>query len=217
MATVVEPAVSVMRVSTVPLRCKWFFVFVSLRPGIQLTAGRTSALRPLEREGATGGAPRDRMGWEEATCWRVWEGRKNGMKWLYPQSGKFLGFCPTCEVPTFTLSAEWGWVKVCACVIVTLELAVLFPRQYSTLASVCLIWPREIGFIWVRADFHLQTGWSLLFTDFSQLLAGAASEGKVCMALTASFPVNCPGRSPGLNVEPGRSSQTLGRKGNGNL
>lgn len=142
----------------------------------------------------------------------VWEGRKNGMKWLYPQSGKFPGFCPMCEVPTFALAAEWAWVKVCACVIVTLELAVLFPRQYSTLASVCLIWPREIGFIWVRADFHLQTGWSLLFTDFSQLLAGAASEGKVCMALTASSPVNCHGRSPGLNVESGRSSQTLGRK-----
>ena len=32
-----------MRVSTVPLRCKWFFVFVSFQPGIQLTAGRTSA------------------------------------------------------------------------------------------------------------------------------------------------------------------------------
>lgn len=54
MATVVEPEVSVTRVSTVPLRRKWFFVYVSLQPGIQLTAGRTLALRPLEREGATG-------------------------------------------------------------------------------------------------------------------------------------------------------------------
>lgn len=72
---------------------------------------------------------------------------------------------PHLELPPLrSLLSGRGSCHVRAWVIVTLGLATLFSRQYPTPALVCLVWPREIGFILIRVDFQLQAGWSLLST-----------------------------------------------------
>lgn len=126
MAAAAEPEFSLMRVSTVPLRCKWF-IFLFLPPRVQLTAGRTPALRP------PGGA----KGPHEGPRGTWWSGRRQlegvflrrKRKWdgmAFPKPRKFSErlsclwsshLCALCRV------SGRGSGQVPACVLLTLGLA----------------------------------------------------------------------------------------------
>lgn len=138
--------------------------------------------------------------------------------------GSSLGVCPTFGAPTFALAAEWAWVMSRSCVGYCnsgISHSLSSPVPYRCLGLLGLA--SEDRFYFDSGGFPV-ADWlvaAIHSTDFPNCWLEQPLKGK-CVWLSQFTPslFDCPGRSPGLNVESGRSSR-LGpqneRKGSGHL
>lgn len=101
-----------------------------------------------------------------------------GWNGLPRSQGSSLSVCLPFGAPSFALAAGWVCVKSCS------RMCDCNSGISSSLLSGTLPPPRlasgDMFCVW--EDFQLQTGHFSPLYGFAQLLAGAASEGKVCLS-----------------------------------